>query len=115
MSDFEAMFDSNYLRWFHLPDSGLLVEITRVDPKVELQLPGSRDKQYKPVLHYKVVGGEIDKVRPLVLNKTNARLIAGICGRDVNKWIGSQVVFFQSEARLGREKVNCVRVRSRSK
>ena len=114
MSDFESMFDSNYLRWFHLPETGLLVEIVRVDPKVEMQLPGQREKQYKPVLHYKVVAGEVDKPRPLVLNKTNAKLIASICGRDVSKWIGSQVVFYQSETRLGREKVQCVRVRSKS-
>ncbi len=109
--NFESLFDSNYLRWFHLPETGLLIEIVRVDAKVEMQLPGSRDKQYKPVLHYKVVKGELEKVLPLVLNKTNARLIAAICGPSVSKWIGQQVVLFKSTARLGRDTVDCVRVR----
>lgn len=112
MDNFEALFDSNYLRWFHIPESGLLVEIKRVDTKVEMQLPGSRDKQYKPVMHYVVKGGDVEKPLPLVLNKTNAKLIAGIHGPSVSKWIGKSVVLFQSKARLGKEKVDCIRVRS---
>ena len=115
MSDFESMFDSNYLRWFHLDDKGLLIEIKRVDAKVEMQLPGQREKQWKPVLHYKVKSGKVEKPLPLILNKTNARLIAAVCGRDVKGWIGKEVVLFQSKARLGRETVDCIRVRSKGK
>ncbi len=113
--NYEGLFDSNYLRWFHLPETGLLIEIVRVDAKVQMQLPGSRDKQYKPVLHYKVKGGEVEKPLPLVLNKTNARLIASICGPSVSKWIGKEVVLHKSTARLGRETVDCIRIRSKGK
>ena len=64
---FEAMFDSNYLRWFHLPEGGVKIKIKGVK-KEEMQLPGSRDKSTKPVLHYELVGGTLeDGVKPLVL------------------------------------------------
>jgi len=114
MVDFESLFDSNYLRYFHLPDSGLVVEIRRVDGRVEMQLPGKREKQYKPVLHYKVVAGEVENNLPLVLNKTNGKLIAAIHGRDASKWIGKQVVLYKDTTRLGKENVECVRIRSKS-
>lgn len=109
---FEAMFDSNYLRWFHLPEGGVKIKIKGVK-KEEMQLPGSRDKSTKPVLHYELVAGKLEEgVKPLVLNKTNARLIAECCGRSITGWIDKEVVLFQSKARLGRETVECIRVRS---
>ena len=115
MSDFESMFDSNYLRWFHLPEGGLLIEIRRVDPRVEMNLPGRREKQYKPVLHYKVLAGEVEKNLPLILNKTNGKLIAAIHGRDLNKWIGKEVVLYTDEkVRLHGNNVNGIRVRSKA-
>ena len=109
---FEALFDSNYLRWFHLPEGGVKIKIKEVK-REEMQLPGSREKSTKPVLHYELVGGKLtDGVKPLVLNKTNARLIAEVCGKGWTSWIGKEVVLFQSKARLGRDTVECIRVRS---
>ncbi len=110
--DFELMFDSNYLRWFHLSEGGVKIKITGVE-KQEMQLPGSRTKEVKPVLKYELEAGAVaDGIKPLVLNKTNARLIAEACGRSVEGWIGKSVVLFKSKARLGRETVDCIRVRS---
>jgi|DEB0MinimDraft_10_1074344.scaffolds.fasta_scaffold00497_8 hypothetical protein len=115
MLDFESLFDKKYLRWFHLPENGLLIEIAKIEEKVEMQLPNQRNKEYKPVLHYKVIGGELDKVRPLVLNPTNARLIAAIHGRDASKWIGKEVVLYTDDkVRLQGKNVNGIRIRSRS-
>lgn len=113
MVDFESLFDSNYLRHFHLPEGGLLIEIRRVDGKVEMRLPGKRELNYKPVLHYKVVAGEVEKPLPLVLNKTNGNLIAAIHGRDASKWIGKEVVLYTDKTRLGKETVDCIRIRSK--
>ena len=114
MLHLESLFDKKYLRWFHLPENGLLVEITKIEEKVEMQLPNQRNKEYKPVLHFKVIGGELDKVRPLVLNPTNARLIGAIHGADANKWIGKEVVLFRDTTPLKGERVGCIRVRSRN-
>jgi hypothetical protein len=97
-----------------LPEGGLLIEIRRVDPKVEMNLPGRREKQYKPVLHYKVLAGEVEKNLPLILNKTNGNLIAAIHGRDASKWIGKEVVLYTDDkVRLQGKNVNGIRIRSK--
>jgi hypothetical protein len=111
--DFESLFDSNYLRWFHLPEKGLLIEIRRIDAKVEMQLPGKAEKQYKPVVHYIVKGGEVEKPLPFIMNKSNGKLIAAIHGRDASKWIGKEVVLVRDKTRLGKEIKDCIRVRSK--
>jgi len=113
MLHLESLFDKKYLRWFHLPDSGLLIEITKIEEKVEMQLPNQRNKEYKPVLHFKVIGGELDKVRPLVLKPTNARLIGAIHGQDFSKWVGKEVVLFRDTTAMKGEIVGCIRVRSK--
>ena len=112
--DVGLLFDANYLRYYHL-NGPVKVKITKVEKKVEMRLPGSRAAEYKPVLHYEVVAGKTESTKPLVLNKTNAGLIAAICGRSVGAWVGKEVVLFESTARLGKDTVACIRVRAAKK
>jgi len=115
---FEALFDQNYLRWFHLNEYPSLVEITNVERNVELTMRGGVKKK-SPVVYLKQVQGKIDDIKPLVLNKTNAQSIAMIHGDKPSLWKGKQVVLFVSETELYDSdlrkmvKVNCVRVRNK--
>lgn len=43
-------------------------------------------KQQKPVISFKENG-----LKPMVCNKTNFALIAGLCGNDTDQWIGKKI------------------------
>lgn len=51
---------------------------------------------------------------PLILNSTNAKALTKLFGTpDHNKWAGQQVTLYAGETKLGRELVECVRVREK--
>lgn len=132
----EALFNHNYLRWFHLNGAPSLVEIVEVTPNVKLTLPGGA-KSVKPVLYYKQIRGKMEQAdherpavvngketkdvvfgwRPLVLNVTNGNEIAKLHGGKWKSWPGKQIEFFQDETRMfdmdTRQMVTkqCVRIR----
>lgn len=107
--DADALFNSTYMRWFHLHGKPCLVEITGVDRDVELTLPGGV-KAKKPVVSLKKIQGDAD-VKPLVLNVTNKNELALFLGRSVSGWIGKQIVLYQSTAKLRGKDVPAIRVR----
>ena len=108
----EAMFDSTYLRWFHLEGSPALVEVVKVERRVELTLRGGA-KAYKPVVHLNLIKGSIDAIKPLVMNKTNSEAIAAIHGVKPSEWPGKQIVLYQDTTKLKGETVNCIRIRAK--
>jgi hypothetical protein len=108
---YEAMFDATYLRWFHLNGKPALVEIVRVDRDVEMTMRGGAKKK-SPVAYLKLVQGDIKDIKPLVLNRTNADLIAAIYGNKPSEWKGKQIVLEQQETSLKGKTVNCIRVRA---
>lgn len=108
----ETLFDHTYLRWFDLHGQPALVEIVSVDKNVELTLRGGAKKK-APVLQYKQLSGKIEHTKPLVLNRTNSNLIAGIHGTKPSGWIGKQVVLFQDTDKLKGETVPCIRIRAK--
>ncbi len=85
----EALFDKNYLRWFHLKGQDVTVEIEKVERNVELTMRGGK-KSKKTLIHFK------GKDKPLVLNATNGESIAELHGNKPTGWIGQKVVLFQS-------------------
>ena len=114
----DALFDSTYLRWFHLNNSPALVEIVAVRKRVTLTLPGGREAR-KPVIQLKQVNGKIDTekqehggdIHPLVLNQTSKTGIMDVCGSKPSEWVGQQVVLYQAEDKLRGELVPCIRIR----
>ena len=114
MLHLEALFDKKYLRWFHMEDGKLLVEITKIEPKVEMRVPGNPKPEFNPVLHFKVKQGKIDKVRPLVLKVTNARLIGAIHGPYPDEWIGKEIVLYVDKTMVKGKMTECVRIRSKA-
>ncbi|MEM7315761.1 MAG: hypothetical protein AAF497_21695 [Planctomycetota bacterium] len=115
VDDWEALFDRNYLRWFHLA-SDVLARITKVERGVEMVLPGGA-KTKRSVIHWALAGGELacDGPKPLVLNTTNAQKISQLHGRKPSKWPGKEIVFYRTETKLKGKTVSCVRIREKGK
>ena len=106
----EALFDKNYLRWFHLQGQDCVVEISKVEPRVEMTLRGGI-KTKKPVVWFK------GKEKPLVLNVTNANSIADMLGPKPSKWIGGRVCLYTTTTKMyddGLKKMverDCIRIK----
>ena len=104
-TDYRTMFDRNYLG--HLDLAGR--EVTLTIAKVvggELTAEGGR-KSRKPIVHFG------NGVKPLIVNKTNAKTIASLYGTFVQDWSGKRITLFTSMTRNpdGGGQVECVRIR----
>ena len=110
---YDALFDSTYLRWCDLQGKPALVEITKLQGKVEMTVKGGAKKR-APVMGIKQIQGGILKgdVKPLVLNKTNAESIAAIHGTAAREWVGKQIVLFETTTECKGNTVNCIRIRA---
>ena len=84
MPNIGDFYPSNYLRAADLGGKEVDVTIDRVTSE-EFEQDGK--KRMKPVVHFRNNG-----IKPLVLNKTNAMLIAAACGsEDYSTWSSKQV------------------------
>lgn len=110
----DALFDRTYLRWFSLNGKPALVEIKAVRRNVEMVLPGGHAAK-KTVLDLKLINGQIEEIKPLVLNTTNAHLIASFLGDKPSQWPGKEIVLYQDTTKLRGETVACIRVRAPKK
>lgn len=116
--NWEALFDRSYLRWFHLNDSPALCEIVKVEKDVELVMRGGL-KSKKPVLTLKQVQGNIEEIKPLVLNRTNTAIIAHIHGNRPSQWVGKQIVLYPDTTKMFDNDlkknidVGCIRIRAK--
>lgn len=108
----EALFNREYLRWFHLNNQSALVKITKVRKNVPLVLPGGK-KTKAGVIEIEQLNGKIEEVKPLVLNKTNAGEIAKIHGQRPSQWVGCEIVLVPTTTQLKGEEVGCIRVRAK--
>lgn len=108
--DVRAMFDASTLGWWDLwpdrsrPPRDFVVTIEGVKPEV-LTAPGG-SKSRRPVV-------KLHKTeKALVLNKTNAKAIAGMYGHDTREWVGKRIaIYADPDVKFGREKVGGIRVR----
>lgn len=104
-TNFQAAFDSKYIRAFELRGQAHKVKIAGV--RIEgLQLPGQKDKKKAPIL--KMEG----KAKELVLNKTNAKKIAEMLGTQIiEKWVGREITIYPTKTKFGQNVVDCIRVK----
>lgn len=49
--------------------------------------------------------------RKMVLGKTNSDLVAALHGPRAEEWVGKRITIYPGQTALGREKVDCIRVR----
>jgi hypothetical protein len=99
----EMMFPSKYVRAADLRGKPVTKTIKKVqiDP---LQMKGGK-KERKPVVYFS------DAEKMLVLNKTNAMMIAKLLGPETDAWAGKRITMFPTTDRFGREIVDCIRIK----
>ena len=96
--DINQEFPSNYLRATDLQGKTLLCIIGRVER-------GEESIQGKPVMYFD------GKEKGMVLNKTNAMLLAEVYGPETNGWIGKEVQLYVEKVQFKGELVDAIRVR----
>lgn len=101
MPSVNDLFPSAYLKSSDIGPKDLVLTISDVG-RVEFD-----DGQAKPVVEF----GDTDK--KLVLNKTNAKTIAGLYGDDYTKWVGKKVALFATEVDYRGEQKLGIRIRMR--
>lgn len=101
----ELLFPSDYITAADLREKDAVITIIGLEPRHELQRTTGKD--YRPVIRMK--GTE----KLWVLNKTNAKSIAALHGKEVTGWVGKQVTIYPTTAQFGGKDVDCIRVRNR--
>jgi hypothetical protein len=65
-----------------------------------------QEKETKPVIYFKD-----EDPRGLVLNKTNANMLATLFGRETGTWKGKEVELYSTKVQFGMEMVDSIRIR----
>ena len=99
------MFPSNLLKAQDVTDAG--GEMPLVIRSVEMREFDTDDggKERKPVVHF-------DGEKRMVLNKTNAGIIAGIHGDDTDLWAGKEITLTVQEVQFGNKTTPAIRVKN---
>lgn len=104
MPDYRSMFDQTYIGAWDLDGKDITVVIARFEAgKVKNKEAETR----KIILFFE----DSKTGKGMVVNKTNARTIAGMYGKDVSKWIGRAITLYATTTQVGRDTVDCIRVR----
>lgn len=99
--DINGAFPKKFVNALDL--KGRRVTVTIAD--VTMQSVGDDDEDQKPVVHFK--GAE----KAMVLNKTNASMIAEIAkSTETADWTGVRIVIYPTKTDFGGKRVDCVRV-----
>jgi len=95
----------NYLGAYALePNQDLIVEITEVKTESVINADGRNEDCL--VAHLK-------DHKPLIVNKTNAKAIAKVCGSNyIEDWKGKQIALYISNVKAFGELVEAIRVRT---
>ncbi len=104
IDDYEALFDSKYLRWFDIEGKGDITCTIEKVAREELTLRGGAKKK-APVITTK------NGSKPLVLNRTNADAIADLHGNKPSQWPGKRITLYVTQTKLKGKTVNCIRVK----
>jgi hypothetical protein len=103
MADYMTMFDSEYIGAWDLNGRDVVVTISRVQGMTITGEGGKKNK--KPVIWFE------GKEKGAIVNKTNAKAIAGMYGRDTAQWIGKRITLYPTQTQVGSETKECIRVR----
>jgi hypothetical protein len=104
MADLDTLFPSRFTKGVSL-ESPMTIRIVSIGGEM---IEGDDGEKSKAVLKYRSASGEAE----LVLNKTNALLIAACLGtRDYTAWAGRTITIgYDPTVMLGRERVGGIRV-----
>ena len=97
-----AAFPSNYIKAADLAGKPRALQIRTCVPE---ELGQGNDKETKPVLYFQ------DRQKGLVLNKTNATVIADAYGDDTGGWEGKAVEVYPTQVEFKGKLVDGIRLR----
>jgi hypothetical protein len=101
-----AKLDDYYPKKFLSPadvDEDTIVTITEVGEDTFKDDNGEQRK--KPILYFK------ERVKPLILNKTNFERIAEVAGDDTEGWHATRLILYRDKVNMRGKSVDTVRVR----
>ena len=110
------MFDNEHLAAEDLREKPWTLTIKSVAPK-QLRKPGGKvDK--RPVVRFVELEAKATKDKPalgLVLNRTNARTVKALYGKDTKDWIGKRITIYPTTCdSFGKKDVPCIRVEEKA-
>lgn len=100
---YELFDPSKYVQAFELDGRDVTVTIARV---IGETVEGENNrKASKPVIHF------TDWPKPMVLNKTNAKVLIRLYGADYRTWGGKRFTMYPTTTKLAGEEVDAIRLR----
>ncbi len=106
-SHFDLLFPSDYLKAGDLGGHDVVMTIADIEPRHKLKTTDGK-AQAKPLLHF-VEGG----IKPMVLNKTNAKVLRKLYGSEATVWIGKAVSLYSAEIEAFGDVVDAIRFRKK--
>ena len=102
----------DYLGAYSLPEGVNEVVLTIADIKKErVTNTGGNSEDCIVARFVETQVGEV-KVKPMVLNKTNCKIIASLYNSDfVEDWIGKKVAIYATTTKFARDVVPCLRIK----
>jgi len=102
--DINAAFPSKFLKAADLKGRRVTVVIS----EVSMREVGDNENEEKPVCYFE------GKTKGLVLNKTNASMIAEICDDswETDDWVGASIILFATKVDFQGRRVDALRVDS---
>lgn len=97
-------FPSNFIKAADLPpDRMVRVQIAKC---VSENVAGdNKPPEFKPVLYFH------GKNKGMVLNKTNAQIIAGVYGDETDRWFNCEVLLYVAQVLFNKQTVPAIRVK----
>ena len=110
---YKLLFPSTYLCAADLQSKDVPLTVRRVIVQ-ELENTGG-EKEKKPLMYFEETAASAaksgSKEKRLVLNKTNAKTIAGMHGPEIDNWAGKRITLYATTCESFGETVDCIRVR----
>lgn len=103
--DGKLLHPSQYLDAVEFHGKDVSLTIAKVE-RTELMVVGGA-KKAGIVIHFEKTA------KKLVLNKTNAGVIADLHGTAAEAWVGKRITLFPTTCKFGRDTVACIRVRDK--
>ena len=109
MADYMTYYDSDYLGAWDLADRDVTLKIVAVSGG-EITGDAGR-KSRKLLIQFGGKRADGSAMKPMVCNKTNAKTIASLYGRETERWIGQRVTLYATVTEMAGESKPCIRVR----
>ena len=103
LKDYRSIFESDSLKSWHLQGTERTFEIESVGTYTARSKDGGTAKM--PGVRFKRVP------LPFGMNKTNAKTVAQLYGKDMREWVGQRITLYPTTTRMAGDVVDCIRIR----